>query len=267
MDIASILAQAAEDTFAKDPLREDEQHYVQKQPQVLDSEDYNSDSEAHRNSKDRNGTEYQGQAVSKIDILKAAAQQVEKEEYRLTKEALSSAVEETEAELIRTKDITKKEAEALLLEASEEEQQYYEEVTGTTSIKQPEPVTVIPVDDEELHQQEQIDSGSEAESETSDEEENEEDDYDTNSSAQLIIACYRDRLDQVKQLLKNGGDPLARDRHGWTPLHWAASKGYEEVAEALIRHRIANDKSVKKMVNAVDNITGWTPLHVSILSD
>ena len=49
----------------------------------------------------------------------------------------------------------------------------------------------------------------------------------------LIRAAYRGKINQMKHLLRDGADPSGRDCHGWTPLHWAASKGHNEAIACL----------------------------------
>ena len=60
-------------------------------------------------------------------------------------------------------------------------------------------------------------------------------------------------------LIRDGVDPNGTDRHGWTALHWATSKGHSAVLEVLID----NDSDV----NAADFINGWTPLHLSAINN
>jgi ankyrin repeat protein len=86
-----------------------------------------------------------------------------------------------------------------------------------------------------------------------------EDEGDPEKSRELIAACSKGNADAVSKLLRNGASYNCRDRHGWTPLHWAASKGYDDIASVLID---ASGERKKRYVNSADDITGWTPLHV-----
>jgi ankyrin repeat protein len=53
----------------------------------------------------------------------------------------------------------------------------------------------------------------------------------------LHAAAGRGDLAGVTRLLAQGGDANARDKDGWTPLHWAAYEGQTRVMEALLAHR------------------------------
>ena len=59
----------------------------------------------------------------------------------------------------------------------------------------------------------------------------------------------------VGLLLSKNADAQARDVAGYTPLHWAARNGFEDVAELLVKARNAN-------INDSTN-GGWTPLFLA----
>jgi ankyrin repeat protein len=94
-------------------------------------------------------------------------------------------------------------------------------------------------------------------------EDSERDDGDKDLDSRLILACARPNYDAVISALKHGAYLFCRDRHGWTPLHWVASKGATDLIELLLEKRKKTGKKMKPFVNAVDTIAGWTPLHVS----
>jgi ankyrin repeat protein len=54
------------------------------------------------------------------------------------------------------------------------------------------------------------------------------------AAVNLHLAAYLGDAARVKSLIDSGADVTARDRNGWTPLCYAASHGYEEVAKLLI---------------------------------
>ena len=57
---------------------------------------------------------------------------------------------------------------------------------------------------------------------------------DGNGCSPVIIAAQYGRVDMVIYLVKNGADLNQRDVNGDTALHWAAYKGFEEVAGVLM---------------------------------
>jgi ankyrin repeat protein len=66
-------------------------------------------------------------------------------------------------------------------------------------------------------------------------------------------------LAKVKALLKENPElVLSKDKAGFTSLHWAAYKGYKNLAELLLAN--------KADVNARDN-DGWKPLHMAVHKD
>lgn len=88
----------------------------------------------------------------------------------------------------------------------------------------------------------------------------------TDGDVQLQIHCFRGNTDGLEKILSQ--DSSARyltrgDRHGWTPLHWCASKGHLEAMKVILEHSSSKAKAV---VDIQDGIVGWTPLHVSVCS-
>jgi ankyrin repeat protein len=59
-------------------------------------------------------------------------------------------------------------------------------------------------------------------------------------------------LGDAKIALAAGADPTAKDDQGWTPLHWAAKKGYNDLAWVLIEGGAELTAKSER---------GWTPLH------
>ena len=88
-----------------------------------------------------------------------------------------------------------------------------------------------------------IDDNDSDDDDNGQEEEEKDNDYDTGNDASrlnqtLLIACYNDKIENAKILLNKNINYFIRDRHGWTPLHWACSKGYEDIVNILISHVI-----------------------------
>ena len=70
----------------------------------------------------------------------------------------------------------------------------------------------------------------------------------------IHVAAQYGKIEAVKQQLAAGVDVDVKDRHGTTPLHWAAA-GHKEIAELLIANGAdVNAKGVKD---------GGTPLHIA----
>ena len=74
---------------------------------------------------------------------------------------------------------------------------------------------------------------------------------DFNGNSPLFYASTK----KVAELLISKGTNINATNNGFTPLHWAADRGHEEVAALLI------EKGLN--VNAKDENRGRTPLHFS----
>lgn len=174
---------------------------------------------------------------------------MDKEDKLVAQKVWGKAAVEVQQELNSSKDGG---AEAILVESAEEVNKYYD----------------IPTDDVKVDDVEEKKAEEDSVVESEDDDDNGENDddeldgHDINLNASLIIASCRNRVDQVKLLLKRRAYYFCRDRHGWTPLHWAASKGNTEIMEILLEHRTSINPNLKPYLNAMDAITGWTPLHV-----
>ena len=94
-------------------------------------------------------------------------------------------------------------------------------------------------------------------------ESDEEDDGggDEELNTELLVAAYRGDIRKVDKLIRSGASCLARDRHRWTAIMWAAAGGYDDIIESIIG--TLRKSQVKGLLNAKDSITGWTALHVS----
>lgn len=81
----------------------------------------------------------------------------------------------------------------------------------------------------------------------------------------FMISVYRRDMEAIDRHLRKGADVMHRDQHGWTALHWAAAKGFDDVLDVLIQEYRGNN--MKRYLTCKDHITGWTPLHVSDLCE
>ena len=73
-------------------------------------------------------------------------------------------------------------------------------------------------------------------------------------SKQLFKACTDGDLEKVKGLIEQGADVNAKDKYGYTPLHFAVGNGYPKIVEVLLK----NDAKVN-----AKNKNGITPLHLA----
>lgn len=87
-----------------------------------------------------------------------------------------------------------------------------------------------------------------------------------NETPELITACYRGDIRLITKLLDNEKISInAKDRHGWTAFHWAASKGQFDALNLLVKHVTTNSGpgTCKRYLNQSEALVGYTPLHVS----
>eukprot|EP00942_MAST-04A_sp_MAST-4A-sp1_P004199 g4199.t1 len=74
----------------------------------------------------------------------------------------------------------------------------------------------------------------------------------------FIRAAYKGQIKKIHKYLRDGVDVNGTDRHGWTALHWASSKGDIDIIEKLIFNEAD--------VNCADHLNGWTPLHLTAIN-
>jgi ankyrin repeat protein len=89
-----------------------------------------------------------------------------------------------------------------------------------------------------------------------------DDDPELNSA--LRVACNKGNLTKVRSLVDKGANIKARDRHGWTALHWGAKAGNADVMDFLLKEVGSLDSHA--YVNCKDVISGWTPLMLACMS-
>jgi len=105
---------------------------------------------------------------------------------------------------------------------------------------------------------------------------------------QLRRLCFHGKADELAQgLIRHTRvNLLEKDAHGWTLLHFAASRGKVECADVLLYAALtqeasgggseSNDSmglgdddemavSRRTLLNAKDSLSGWTPLHVALI--
>lgn len=240
MDIANLLAEAAEETFEG---REDE---------------FNSMPAVRTNTV----TSDLGHSASH---LRQAAEEVAIEDKKLTAEIFhenSKAIIHQKKESLNSSDFASnvnEDAEALLQTIDEENHNTYDDEADYEQENEEE----VDIEDNRKKLGVKSEAKDESDEEAGEEHDNEEV-VNPAANGQLIFACYRTDYDSVRSALKAGASISCRDQHGWTPLHWAASKGATDIADLLIEKREESNKKMKRFINAKDSITGWTPLHVRL---
>ena len=65
---------------------------------------------------------------------------------------------------------------------------------------------------------------------------------DRNGQTGLILAATRGYRDMVELLLKRGANPMLSDKGGRTALYWALANGHKEIAE-ILNSRVKEQKS------------------------
>lgn len=204
------------------------------------------------------------QEVDTAAVLRAATAKVEVEEKKIADRILF-AVDNEMSNALKAQKAASEDPEAILAEASK---QVNERLNKLDTVENAQKYKTVVKEAEAKEDKE--DKEAEPTSEGDDPDEGEDDEEDLNEEPELnrslIYAVYDEKPEAVKTALKNGAYYFTRDRHGWTPLHWAASKGNEDIIDILVEHVRKQDKNVLWYINAKDTICGWTPLHVSISS-
>jgi hypothetical protein len=77
-------------------------------------------------------------------------------------------------------------------------------------------------------------------------------------TSKFIRAAYKGHITKIHKYLREGVDVNCTDRHGWTALHWASSKGDLDIIEKLVMNEAD--------VNCADHLNGWTPLHLAAIN-
>ncbi len=73
------------------------------------------------------------------------------------------------------------------------------------------------------------------------------------SEMELIEAVKAGNVASAKELVASGADVNQQDKHGWTPLNWAAGKGNLEMVSLLLEHgadifKVGRDQRTPSMI-------------------
>jgi len=82
----------------------------------------------------------------------------------------------------------------------------------------------------------------------------------------LRVACWHGELNKATGLCDKGANPRARDRHGWTALHWACKGGDSACVDVLVEAVKDQKGKVPAFLNAADSLSGWTAMHVACIN-
>lgn len=209
---------------------------------------YNTD-EFEDEGTDQSGDGKPGLGTDKLAILKAAAAKVAVEEKRIADRVFNETADGIREDF-KAKKLAERDAEEILADASKAVNEQYNKQGAPDADK-------YRTIEEDKESDEEGDEGEDDEEDLGNE--------DPQLNKSLLFACFNEKMELLKTTLKRGAYYFTRDRHGWTALHWAASKGNEELAEAILSHVQGTGRNLSKFVNAQDKISGWTAMHVSFL--
>lgn len=77
-------------------------------------------------------------------------------------------------------------------------------------------------------------------------------------NSKLLKAAFDGDIAEAHELLKDDPSLSGSDRHGWTALHWAVSRGQYAFTKMLLER--------KCNVNQQESINGWAPLHIAAIN-
>lgn len=82
----------------------------------------------------------------------------------------------------------------------------------------------------------------------------------------LMLACTKLHTDVVSILLKNGADPLFRNKDGWNSFHIASREGSVDILQLLISQlQDPTAERTNRLVNSSSN-NGRKPIHTATLN-
>lgn len=251
-DVGSILAEAAAEVQMRSPRGEGR---AQSASGALAAEVFGEMAESKgSDERHRRDERLGGQPLSGMDMLKRAANTVAEEEQHDSAQAFKAAGltvrKSMDDEYDQTFEDEKIDVEEVLGRISEDIHNNKIEYSGADIDK------ALMEAAEDLERDQPRDPPSSPDASDDDEP------GDEARNRELIIAVAQGDEKNVRWLLSHGASYCCSDMHGWTPLHWAASKGNEDMIALLLD--AAGNERLKKFVNRPDALSGWTPLHVRV---
>lgn len=239
MDIGAILKGAAEDAGYDD----DEFDQETASPLPIRQQQQQAGIEQKRDS---------------LSILRASSDEVAHMDRQSSKDAFEKATKQVKLDVsIITGDI-----QGSLAQISESVNSDAEELAraGVASRRGDETAS-------QMHRRNDDDDDDGAGSDDDDDDDDDRENSDPALDRELFVATFRGNARKVDKLLNTGARYQAKDMHGWTALHWAASEGHDDIMELLLdcAKRTSSPSKFKKILHCKDILSGWTALHVAAI--
>lgn len=246
MSLEDVLMDAAEEVYDQEVSKSRSKKILQKSF----SDDYENDSFHDDENNNQNRSSTNNDEV--LNALRKSAQTVEHEEAEETRLALRNISQEMKD--YNQDDKSKKENNRIEIRKDLDDNDVRKILTKSDECFHEE------ID---KHHHNEIKEESESEIEENDDDDNDDqlEHHNYPQGREFMFACYHGNLDEIERHAEKGASLRYKDRHGWTVLHWIASKGLKNALQVIIRE--FDNNQVSKCINIKDSITGWTPLHVS----
>ena len=194
-----------------------------------------------------------------LSILRSGSDEVAQDERQMSKEAFDKATKQVKLDVsVRSGDV-----EGILSRVSEVVNAEGDELAkaGVHSRRGDESY------DDRRRRPEDDEDDNDKDDDEDDDDDGDDDDADPELDRELFVNVYRGNVRIVDKLLNSGARHNALDLHGWSPMHWAASEGHDDILELLIDHakRRTSAAKLKRVLNLKDKLSGWTALHVAAI--
>jgi ankyrin repeat protein len=160
-------------------------------------------------------------------------------------------------------EILKRASQSVATQEKRDADKYFESISATALTSSHED------QQKKISGQSSVDDYDDGSQSSSDDDYDESSDVTQNLASRLLYYCSQEDLPSVKSLIREreGGENLvrhAKDKHAWTALHWAASRGNVELVNVLIG-AVSTKTRKRKFINKADDIAGFTPLHLAAI--